>query len=464
MNWNQLFTIFLQYWDRVARVWQCPLRLLDKAMDVFGKALTWVVALIMGLFPGLDPVMSSQIAGSVGYAPWVIVSIPLRRQVSEEAQAAMDKLGGFMRGICHAHDDFALQKEANIEWERIDIPVPYEADGVTLSQGYKDKKALLIKRKKAGLKNLVVTDYPMAFLKIGMDPRTPEGLAKIAAATKFLVEDLKPYIGAVQVTNEMGIGRFMDPLTIEESARYIGEQLKAVYPIKGDVLVGYNSAGPQMDLNSIMKRDYLQYFDYYGLDIYLGCFFGFPSYMQVFDLALEAMWSYLQKPVIMAEFGYLSAGAPKTTAEKNALLMERYGFADEAAVRANPEGFLVALEKYSPLMGSYVRRHAGDSLEAFLFGVDFRTHLYCELPEDYVIPGYPHTPEGQAKFYENAIPRFAKYPFVIGAFVYAWQDAERCYACGQADCPQETGWGLLDGQGNKKPAFEAVKEAFGNLK
>ena len=45
-------------------------------------------------------------------------------------------------------------------------------------------------------------------------------------------------------------------------------------------------------------------------------------------------------------------------------------------------------------------------------------------------------------------------------FVYCWGDSDSCYVCGQADCPVETGWGLVDGKGNPKPSYYAVKEAY----
>ena len=76
---------------------------------------------------------------------------------------------------------------------------------------------------------------------------------------------------------------------------------------------------------------------------------------------------------------------------------------------------------------------------------------------------YPLTPEGQAGFYSDCIPRLAKHPFVIGTFIYCWGDDAYCYVCGQPDCPTETQWGLVDAQGHPKPAFYAVKEAYGKL-
>jgi hypothetical protein len=45
-------------------------------------------------------------------------------------------------------------------------------------------------------------------------------------------------------------------------------------------------------------------------------------------------------------------------------------------------------------------------------------------------------------------------------FVYCWQDSGDCYVCGQVECPVETKWGLVDYNGNPKPSYYAVKEAY----
>lgn len=456
----------MKFWDCLASFWQPGLHLLDRVIERVGVGTMIVVTFLTSIIPGIntmDPIVLNQAGATLAYGPWHAVTIPLRRRTSPEVEAAKAKAGGFMRGICHSFDDYARLPEANIEWGRLDVPFPYKADGVTLTKDYQKFRQELIDRKKAGLKSMIVTPNPNAFVEHGIDPRTPSGEAKVAAAAKFIVQDLKPYIGAVQIANELGIPRFCRPLNTEECARFLAVQLEAVDPIKGDVLVGFNSGGPQMDLHSLMKP-YLKYCDYIGFDIYIGCFFGVATWMWLFDLGAELMWSYTGKSIVFTEFGYIGGGAPKSTREKNALLQERYNFPDEAAVRADPEDFLAAVERTNPNMAAYIRQQCGDDLEGFLFSLDFRTHLYAEIPADYVIKEYPHTPEGQAGFYSDVIPRLAKHPFVIGAFIYEWKDAERCYVCHQEDCPTETRLGLVDSHGKPKPAFDAVKDAYGALR
>ena len=82
------------------------------------------------------------------------------------------------------------------------------------------------------------------------------------------------------------------------------------------------------------------------------------------------------------------------------------------------------------------------------------------LPRITVIPGMPHTPEGQAKFFRKVIRRFYKLPFVCGAIIYCYSDFQFCGYCGQTDCPTETMWGLVDVNKKPKPSYYAVRDAF----
>jgi len=455
----------MNFWDRITTLWQPCLRFFDGMIDRIGVLTVAAITFLTGVIPGvntLDPVLLGQAGATFAYAPWYIVTSPFRPRSSLDVEAAMMKAGGFMRGITHSREDYARLPEANIEWERIDVPYPFGADGVTLTGDYESIRQQIIDRRTMGLKTMILTPDPWEFWDRGIDPRTPEGEAAVIAVTKFMVQDLKPYVHAVQVANELGALRFSYPLNVEECAHFLAVLFEALHPIKGDLLVGYNTAGPQMDLTTLL-RPYLSYCDYVGIDIYIGCFSDMANWMLLYDLYANLMWSYTGKPVVIAEFGYMSGGVPKTRVEKDALLRERYGFESEVALRADPAGFLAAVEQTNPWMADYINRYAGDDLIGFLFSLEFAAHLYAELPAGYVIKKYPHTPEGQAGFFADCIPRLAKYPFVIGMFMYEWRDADICYVCGQADCPVETRWGLVDREGNPKPAFYAVKEAYGKL-
>ena len=95
-----------------------------------------------------------------------------------------------------------------------------------------------------------------------------------------------------------------------------------------------------------------------------------------------------------------------------------------------------------------------------LFDTELASHLYRELQGGYQLNKYRHTIEDQARFFTDTIARLKKLDFLCGAIVYCYSDSDACYICGQSDCPVETGWGLIDLNGNPKPAYYAVQEAF----
>jgi hypothetical protein len=171
---------------------------------------------------------------------------------------------------------------------------------------------------------------------------------------------------------------------------------------------------------------------------------------------LRYLWSFTGKPVILCEFGYISGGAPKTAAEKKAVL-QRYGVESEEEARKSIKEFVTELPE---MMKKQVYKHASGDWGDFVFKSDMKDHFYCELPEKTVIRGCPHTPEGQADFYSDLIPRLTDMPFLIGMFIYQYSDSKPCYVCGQSDCPVETRWGLTTVDGEKKPSWFAVRDAF----
>ena len=100
-----------------------------------------------------------------------------------------------------------------------------------------------------GIKVMAVTPYPDSYIEHGADIRKADGKEKVQKIAKFLVNDLKGFVSGLQITNEMGMPHFTLPLNMDEAAKFIGVQLEAVYPERGDIIVGYNSAGPQADLH-----------------------------------------------------------------------------------------------------------------------------------------------------------------------------------------------------------------------
>ncbi len=406
----------------------------------------------------MEQFVVDQIKSGLKYLPANLGKSYFIPKKNAETEAFRKK--GFIRGVCHPNENFAQLREANIGWIRIDIPYPFEKDG-SLREHYIGFKKKCERFHKNGIRVMAVTPYPEDYIEDGADVRTEEGREKLKAVARFLAEDMQDTVDAFQITNEMGIPHFTLPLTMAEAVQFIALHLETIYPIKGRLLIGYNSAGPQADLHAGLKP-YLQYVDYVGVDIYIGCFDTIPGAMFMFDSLLRYLWAFTHKPILMQEFGYISGGKPKTKKEKRAVL-ERYGVSSEADAEKEIDAFVERLPKTMKEHVKHVCENDPSRYAGLLFRSDFKNHFYSELPAITKIPGYEHTPEGQAKFYADILPHLYSLPYVCGSIIYCYMDSERCYICGQNDCPTETRWGLVDCDGNPKPSFYAVQKAFGRM-
>ena len=400
----------------------------------------------------------NQIRYGVKYLPKCLIGSYFKPLGNAETEAFRRRAGGFICGVCHPNENYDQIRQANIGWIRIDIPFPYDRNGA-VRPCYEDFKARCRGYKDRGIKVMAVTPYPCDYIEAGVDPRENEQAVREIAV--FLLNDLRSCIDAVQITNEMGIPHFTLPLTQEEAARFIGINAEAMYDVKREILVGYNSAGPQVDLH-LMLRPYHKYCDYVGIDIYIGCFANVGGFLYFFEALVRYLWNLTGKPVVIQEFGYISGGAPKTKEEKREILR---GYGVESVKEAYDKIELF-VDHLNDRMKSHIRHvspevsHQGD----FIFKSDYVNHLFKELPRATMIPGYPHTPEGQGRFFRDLIPRLYSLPFVGGLIVYCYSDSDRCYMCGQDNCPTETRWGLVDVNGKEKPSYYAVKDAFGRIR
>ena len=378
----------------------------------------------------------------------------------KEIEVSMEKAGGFIKGVCHAEPDYELIKNANIGWFRDDIPFPYDKDG-NLSESYLAWKEYAKGYVDEGIRIFGVTPYPSDYIEYGLDPRDPANKEAIQDIARFYVEDLRDIVGVFQITNEMGVDRFTYPLEMDEARDFIGMQLEAMDPIKGDILIGYNLTAQSLFPNvlPLMMREYHKYCDYVGMDIYMGCFEPVLKNADQFVTVLKLIRLLTGKPVILCEFGYIGLGEPKTSSEKRQIL-KQYGYNSELQAMANIDDFINNLPEE---LRNEFDRYADESplyRANLMFNGEFSNHLYCELDEGMGLYGFPHTPLGQAAFFSYVIPKVRSLDFVIGALVYCWSDSGACYVCGQAECPVETKWGIVDSEGNPKPAYYAVKYAF----
>ena len=384
--------------------------------------------------------------------------IDFRGPFENEVEIALEKTGGYMKGVCHAEPQYDLIKEGNIEWFRDDIPFPYDADG-NISQSYKEWKEYVKGYADNGIRIFGITPYPEDYIEYGLDPRDPENREAIQDIARFYINDLKGIVGAFQVTNEMGIDRFTYPLTMEEAYEFIGMQLEAMYPIRGDIRIGYNLAALSIAKMPFKMKPYHDYCDYVGVDLYLGCFENLLKNADLYLTILGYVRMVTGKPIILCEFGYIGLGEPKTDKEKQAVL-ESYGYSSEEEARADIDNFIKALPEE---LANEFDKYADETPEYradLMFEGEFSNHLYTELHEGFGLYRFPHTPEGQAKFFSYIIPKIRKRSYIIGSFIYMWDDTGDCYVCGQGDCPVETKWGLVDSDGNPKPSYYAVQKAF----
>ena len=407
----------------------------------------------------MDEFLKDQIINCIKYLPSNIIKSYFIKPYSEETRA-FRKNTGFIRGVTSATEDYDKLNGANISWVRESLPAPFKADG-TVNERYTEFKEKCRRYSEHGIKVMGITPLPNEYLGCGIDIRESGGKEKLRQVSRFIIEDVKDLVGGLQIANELGMPRFMIPYNMKECIEFIGIQMEEMHPLKGSCVIGYNSAGPQVDLHLGMKP-YLKYCDYVGMDMYLGCFFSLPGFAFLFDVMVRYLWAFTGKPILMQEFGYIGGGKPKTKKEKLDIL-KSYGFDSEKQAKADIMGFVDSLPEH---FRNHVKFVCGDDKRVttdFMFSGDMTNHLYKELPRITVIPGMPHTPEGQAKFFRNVIKRLHKLPFMCGEIIYCYGDFHYCGYCGQPDCPTETLWGLVDINGNPKPSYYAVKEAFGNI-
>ena len=405
----------------------------------------------------MEQFVIDQIKSGLKYLPTNLIKSFMIPDSNKDTERMRKK---FICGVCHPRGDYQQIKDANIEWIRTDIPFPFNEDG-SLNKSYIEYKEKALEYQKNGIKVMAVTPYPKDYIEMGADIRTIGGEKKVREIARFMIRDLQGVVSGLQITNEMGMPRFTKPLEMKDAAKFIGVQLKEMYYLRGDIVIGYNSAGPQADLHALMQP-YYQYCDYIGIDIYIGCFYGVGGFMWMFDALIRYLWAMTGKPIILQEFGYISGGHTLTPKQRNELL-QKYGAKNKKDAKKNIEKFVDNLPPKLSEHTKYICDENKDRYFNFLFKSDMRDHLYCELQRVTKIPGYDHTPEGQGKFYEDIIKRLYDMKYVAGMIIYCYQDPDTCYICGQADCPVETKWGLVDAQGNPKPSYYAIQKGFGKI-
>ncbi len=357
-----------------------------------------------------------------------------------------------IKGINHVYDRFSLLEECGIEWNRVDCPYPFDEDG-KISELYKMYKQRCEECKAHGLKIMSLTPNPMRYIRdAGIDIRKPDGYQRIAEVTAFLANDLKGLVDGWQVGNELNVYFFRAPYDFDEAIRFAEAGMEGIRSVDKEILCGYNFS--EYDETSIYMMKKLlhrpELYNYIGYDGYCGTWIkGGPD---DFITAIDEIYALTQKPVLMQEFGFASTGDVIEEGELDRA-MSRFGFRDFDEAVANCELFL---ERLPEELSAHIKSAPSKDWEANL------RHLEPHILKKWVggSAEYPHTLEGQAKFYRDLLPMLLQSPHLIGFFIFSFRDAGRCFFCKEEDCPCETAWGLLDRNGEKKPSFYAVKEAL----
>ena len=369
---------------------------------------------------------------------------------AKDVRALMEKTGGFVFGVCHPVDgEYDDLGELGVGWVRFDIPYPFNSGG-GISQSYINFKNRCKGYVDNGFKVMAITPYPKDYFSIGgFDPVAEENQQRTKDIAVFLINDLRGLVSGIQVTNEMGIDTFTYPLTLQQAAVFVGIQLEALNDVKGDIIVGYNTAGLNLDFHRMLKP-YYKYCDYVGLDLYdTGSSYEYTKRMR-------KIYRMTRKPIMVQEFGYKSAGQPKTEEEKLEIL-RGYGYGSEAEAAADIENFV---SKLPANFQQRIKEYSQDPADwaEYIF-VNNASHFYRELSGSLYLD-CEHTPEGQAKYFADLMPALLKEPYLAGLTVYCCRDSYACWFCGFEGCPHETCWGLTDVNGVKKPSFYAVQKVI----
>ena len=358
----------------------------------------------------------------------------------------------FMLGIAHPCPETSPITGMGFEWVRPAFtPFPIDQSG-QLTEGYLAYREQLRLYKAAGLQTLSISPYPRDFMRYGIDPRTPEGLKKVREVCRFLAHDLREFVPAWQVANEIVFVYFRAPLDDDQACDFLIESMRGIREGNPEAFAGHNSLD-----NLLRWLPWCERFeketggsDYVGYDLYAGTWSVGNEETYIEDI--EKIQKALGLPVIMTEFGYASRGevAADIEAEMLSWLSQRgiHGYADMEA----------RLSEVIPMLPQRMQdtmRVAGSKHDQLEYLYQSKSHILHKWPRT---SARLHTEEDQAAFYDRLLELLIAQPGVRGAFAFSWKDNERCYACGSADCPCETAWGMVRKDGSEKPVAEVIRK------
>ncbi len=211
----------------------------------------------------------------------------------------------------------------------------------------------------------------------------------------------------------MNVDGFHEPLTHDESLRFVIEGAIGIKEASPALWVGANMGGFGDKADELYRALHTSDtpWDYVGADGYFG----------TWQAGGPRMWE--------EKFDWLADLTPLPV-----IVME-WGFSSEGEIM-NPDDLVPGkIDPHDRRMWCFGWEQNGEIL--------------------------PHTPEVQAKYIEEAIEIIAER--AIGEFYYCWSDAKTCW-CGHDDCPVESRWRLVDHTGKPKPSYGAMERAISHLR
>jgi hypothetical protein len=305
-----------------------------------------------------------------------------------------DRLGGSLT------DDFLKAREAARAWQA----KGFHLMGVTPLTGIGTHKP-----DAEGNLHLTWNSWLPAWMG---EPNTEKHTRDYQEICAFLAQDLRGVVQMWQISNELNIPMFAGPLIPYNACELILQGAIGLKENDPGLIVGPNSALPTLRYyfyGRLFADPRARYLDYCGVDGYYGTWDGGGPWS--WDAELAELRDLTRTKILVNEWGYSSAGAVMTREE-----------------------FAASEEAQSP-------------------------SLICQNQKWRFGWGSGHNLESQGEFVRQAMDVFREHrEYLLGAFFYRWEDQERCWQCDSPTCPAETAWGLVDLQGNPKPAFYAHKE------
>lgn len=318
--------------------------------------------------------------------------------------------------------DYALMAQAGIGWLRWGLGFPFGERPDRASERFRRRLREARRLRRIGFGLLGGTFGPGSFRydpakrdtvwRSGLpawagEPGSESYFAAVAEAARAVGTACRGVVALWQIANEPDIDIFRGSLTQDQVARFLLASARGVKAGDPSARTGINIGELSPYAAGLIERTYLVKdgpFDYIGLDGYFGSWQpGGPWSWQGY---IDDAYRLTGRPVLINEWGYSSLGSAPPSED-----LRRTRHYNQGVCRS-------------------------------------RTWPRVWRSE--------HSPREQADYVRVAKRLFLDHPRVAGDFFFKWSDDPACWQCGQAACPAECAWGLVDVNGVPKPAWHAL--------